>query len=149
MEVPQLLLKTLEDLDNEDFEKFKWYLSMEVLDGCKPIPKSRLAKASRIETVTRLRESYGDESAVRVTALVLKQMDFNNNAQELKNMYPGAFDGGEPEAAAAATASSASTPAAPAAPAAPVTMSADHGGIVVAPMVTGDNRGQVNITFNK
>ncbi|KAL7404457.1 hypothetical protein ABVT39_015048 [Epinephelus coioides] len=90
MSVPQLLLETLEDLgDDADFEKFKWYLSMDILEGCKPIPKSCLGKAPRTNTVSRMTESYTKESAVKVTVEILRKMGNNNAAEKLKNRYAG------------------------------------------------------------
>ena len=93
MLVPKLLLETLENQVNEDFQKFKWYLSMRVLDNCKPIPKSRLENASRSETVSRMIEVYGEKLAVGVTVKILEMMNCNSLAEELARTYAGAVDG--------------------------------------------------------
>ncbi|KAL7404893.1 hypothetical protein ABVT39_020627 [Epinephelus coioides] len=142
MSVPQLLLETLEDLDDDDFEKFKWYLSMDILEGCKPIPKSRLGKAPRTDTVSRMTESYTKESAVKVTVEILRKMGNNNAAEKLKNRYAGA-----PAASPAAPVVPPAAPVAP--PAAPATMSAQHGSVIIAPTVSGSTAGTWNITVNK
>ncbi|XP_078022245.1 uncharacterized protein LOC117254771 isoform X1 [Epinephelus lanceolatus] len=115
MSVPQLLLETLEDLgDDADFEEFKWYLSMNILEGCKPIPKSRLGKAPRTDTVSRMTENYSKESTVKVTVEILRKMGNNNAAEKLKNRYAGGKTTKPPTAAPVAP------PAAP--PAAPATL---------------------------
>ncbi|KAK5873310.1 hypothetical protein PBY51_018361 [Eleginops maclovinus] len=89
MVVPQLLLGTLEDLTKQDFETLKWYLSMEVLDGCRPVPKARLEEASRTETVTRMIQSYGEEAAVSVAVEILMRMRNIQAAQELQSRHAG------------------------------------------------------------
>ncbi|XP_078022246.1 caspase b-like isoform X2 [Epinephelus lanceolatus] len=114
MLVPQLLLETLEELQDDDFETLKWYLSMNILEGCKPIPKSRLGKAPRTNTVSRMIESYGEESAVKVTVEILRKMGNNNAAEKLKSRYAGGKTTKPPTAAPVAP------PAAP--PAAPATL---------------------------
>ncbi|KAL7403753.1 hypothetical protein ABVT39_004601 [Epinephelus coioides] len=114
MLVPQLLLETLKELQDDDFETLKWYLSMDILEGCKPIPKSRLGKAPRTDTVSRMIESYGEESAVKVTVEILRKMGNNNAAEKLKSRYAGGKTTKPPTAAPVAP------PAAP--PAAPATL---------------------------
>ncbi|XP_049900336.1 uncharacterized protein LOC126390196 isoform X2 [Epinephelus moara] len=141
MSVPQLL----EDLGDDDFETLKWYLSMDILEGCKPIPKSRLGKAPRTDTVSRMIESYGEESAVKVTVEILRKMGNINAAEKLKNRYAAPL-----AAPAAPPAAPVLPPAAPvASPAAPATMSAQHGSVIIAPTVSGSTAGTWNITVNK
>ena len=90
MLVPQLLLETLEELVSDDFETFRWYLSMNILDGCSPIRKAHLQNASRVQTVSKMIDSYGEESAVNVTVEILRKMSFNSHAENLKSRYTGA-----------------------------------------------------------
>lgn len=92
MLVPELLLMTLEELYRADFDKFKWYLSMSIIDGCKPIARSRLENATILETVSRMIDSYGEASAVTVTVEVLKKMNINDAAERLKTTYGGAVN---------------------------------------------------------
>lgn len=92
MRAPQLLLDTLDELGKSDFDKFKWYLSMEILDGCKPIPKSYLEDASRINTVSKMTEYYVEEMAVSISIEILKRMNMNNAAEKLKSKYAGEVD---------------------------------------------------------
>ncbi|XP_070776903.1 NACHT, LRR and PYD domains-containing protein 10-like [Enoplosus armatus] len=143
MLVQQLLLETLEELRNDDFKMLKWYLSLKILDGCKPIAKSRLETASRAETVSRMSESYGEESAVSVTAAILKKMNFNGAAVRLQNTYA------EGQPATPSTSSSAVAPPAAAEFAAPAKLSAQHGSVIIAPTVAGGTSGTWNITIHK
>lgn len=92
MLVPELLLQTLEELLDVDFKTLKWYLSMTILESCKPIPKCRLETASRTQTVSCMTDSYGEESAVNITVEILRKMNNNNSAQMLKSAYAGAVD---------------------------------------------------------
>ncbi|XP_051814649.1 NLR family CARD domain-containing protein 3-like isoform X4 [Acanthochromis polyacanthus] len=59
VETPQtVLLGILEDLEEEDFKKFKWLLCQKILKGFEPIPKRRLEKADMTETVDQMFQSY-------------------------------------------------------------------------------------------
>ncbi|XP_059212365.1 NACHT, LRR and PYD domains-containing protein 12-like [Centropristis striata] len=51
------ILSILEDLGDEDFEKFKWFLQGK-LGGIEAIPKSRLENANRIKTVDQMIQTY-------------------------------------------------------------------------------------------
>ncbi|XP_022593910.1 pyrin-like isoform X2 [Seriola dumerili] len=138
MGVELLLMETLEELSKCDFEKFKWLLSTDVMDGCKPIPKSHLEDAPRTETVSKMAQKYDDDLAVNLTIEILRKMNMNNTAQKLKNTHTGG------KTAASSTSSSASAPAV-----APATISAQQGGVVIAPTVSGSTAGSWNITINK
>ncbi|XP_042372787.1 pyrin-like [Plectropomus leopardus] len=138
MLAPQLLLKTLEGLRKDDFETFKWYLTMEVLEGCSPIPVCHLEEASRTNTVKRMTENYGEDSAVKITIEILKKLGNNNAAEELKKKY------------AASPAAPVAPPAAPVAPpAAPATISAQSGSVIIAPTITGSTAGTWNVNVTR
>ncbi|KAF1394716.1 hypothetical protein PFLUV_G00004040 [Perca fluviatilis] len=136
MQVQELLLETLESLRKEDFKTLQWYLSMEVLAGCKPIPECRLEDASRTVTVRQMIESYREESAVKVTVEILKKMKNNDAAEKLQNKYAG-------RQTAATSASSSAV-----APAAPATLLAQQGSVIIAPQFTSSSAGTLNITMN-
>lgn len=87
MRVAELLLKILEDLLKADFDEFKWFLTLDLLGGCEPIPRCRLQDASRIETVDILLKRYGEEKAVKVAAEVLKKMKMNKATEDLMCLY--------------------------------------------------------------
>ncbi|KAM3624122.1 uncharacterized protein V6R79_019304 [Siganus canaliculatus] len=147
MPVPpsQLLLETLEDLVNDDYETFKFYLSMKDVQDWKPIPKSSLEAASRTATVRKMIESYGADTAVSVTARILRTMNCNSLATDLTSKYTSA---GKEEHETAAPSTSAVAAPAVAAPAA-AAMTAGQGGVIIAPTVTGGTSGSWNITIHK
>uniref|UniRef100_A0A3Q3AB75 Pyrin domain-containing protein n=1 Tax=Kryptolebias marmoratus TaxID=37003 RepID=A0A3Q3AB75_KRYMA len=83
------LLKTLENMSNDDFETFKWFLEKPVVEDCKPIPKCHLEDAKRTKIVTKMIESYGDNLAVKVAIEVLRKQRLNDVAEKLKKAYEG------------------------------------------------------------
>ncbi|XP_028288984.1 NACHT, LRR and PYD domains-containing protein 12-like [Parambassis ranga] len=75
----QVLLQTLDDLGQEDFEKFKWLMCQTgVLGDYEAIPKSRLEKANRSDTVNVVMQTYGLHCL-----LVLKKMLVKINRGDL------------------------------------------------------------------
>lgn len=89
MLVEELLLEILQDLDDEQFERLKWHLSLKNLESCKPIPKYCLQNAIRTATVDKITESYTEELAVTVTVEILRKMGNNKAAEELQSRYAG------------------------------------------------------------
>lgn len=87
MLVAELLLKILEDLLKDEFDVFKWFLTLDILESCTPVPRAHLQDASRFETVDKLLRSYGEETAVKMTAEVLKKMKMNNAVEQLMRSY--------------------------------------------------------------
>ncbi|XP_068574307.1 NACHT, LRR and PYD domains-containing protein 3-like, partial [Cebidichthys violaceus] len=88
MQVPRLILDSLDELGADDFKRFRWNLTQPVLDGCRPIPKSCLENEDRPDVVGRMISSYGEESAVKVTVEIMKRMNLNNEAEKLQNTGP-------------------------------------------------------------
>ncbi|XP_051801518.1 NACHT, LRR and PYD domains-containing protein 12-like isoform X2 [Acanthochromis polyacanthus] len=71
----EVLLGTLNELVEEEFDKFKWFLNQEeILKDFKSIPKSRLEKAKRFSTVDEMVQTYGTTDALKVTEKVLLEM---------------------------------------------------------------------------
>lgn len=89
MPLQQLLLETLEDLIENDFNTLKWYLTTKVLDSCRPIARSHLENAKRTETVTKVISSYGEDRAAEVCVQILRKMNQNGSALELEKAYAG------------------------------------------------------------
>uniref|UniRef100_A0A672ZWU1 Pyrin domain-containing protein n=1 Tax=Sphaeramia orbicularis TaxID=375764 RepID=A0A672ZWU1_9TELE len=89
MSVHELLIEALDELSNKDFKTFKWYLSTNLLDGCKPIPGHRLENAERTDTVTQITKSYGNETAVTISVKILRKMNQNTAALALEKAYAG------------------------------------------------------------
>ncbi|XP_059215476.1 protein NLRC3-like isoform X2 [Centropristis striata] len=78
-----VLLRTLKDLGDKDFEEFKWYLQQQgELDGHPEIPKSQLENANRMETVDEMFRFYS-EKATDVARTVLVAMNQNELVEKL------------------------------------------------------------------
>lgn len=92
MLVPELLLEKLQDLTNDEYKHFKWYLAMKIVDSCKPIPKSILEGQDRMDTVSCMIDSYGEATAVKVSVAILRKMNVNNNADDLEGKFEGAVN---------------------------------------------------------
>uniref|UniRef100_A0A3B5PWX6 Pyrin domain-containing protein n=1 Tax=Xiphophorus maculatus TaxID=8083 RepID=A0A3B5PWX6_XIPMA len=70
----ELVLRALKDLGDTELKEFKWYLQKsEVLGGLPIIPKSRIDKADRTDTVDQMLHTYC-ESIVEVTKKVLRKV---------------------------------------------------------------------------
>ncbi|XP_071375299.1 NLR family CARD domain-containing protein 3-like isoform X2 [Centroberyx affinis] len=80
------LLGLLEDLGDDEFKKFKWYLRQpDVLEGFLVILKSRLEKADRMHTVDQMVYTYS-ENTLEVTKKVLRKINRNDLVQSLSNI---------------------------------------------------------------
>ncbi|XP_050927569.1 NACHT, LRR and PYD domains-containing protein 12-like isoform X2 [Lates calcarifer] len=74
----ELLLRALKDLGDNELKEFKWYLQKsEVLERFPVIPKSRLDKADRTDTVDQMLQTYC-ENTLEVTKKVLRKLDRND-----------------------------------------------------------------------
>ena len=83
MEKPiEVFLRTLEDLGAEDFERFKWFLEQEVLEGFPAIPKSRLEGVNRMDTVDQMVKNYSINT-IKVIRIVLKEINQNDLVAKL------------------------------------------------------------------
>uniref|UniRef100_A0A3B5ASQ7 Pyrin domain-containing protein n=1 Tax=Stegastes partitus TaxID=144197 RepID=A0A3B5ASQ7_9TELE len=92
MATPADLLEILEDLADEEFEKFKWYLQQaEDLKDFPAISRSKLDNANRMTTVSELKETHNTDAVV-VTIKVLKMIRRNDLVQRLSNINPQRAD---------------------------------------------------------
>nr|XP_024656631.1 NACHT, LRR and PYD domains-containing protein 3 [Maylandia zebra] len=83
------LLNTLEDLGDEEFNKFKWFLQQtDVIQGPMTIKKSRLETTSRWDTVDLMVQTYRLSGAVEVTRRVLKRIGRNDLLLSLSVIRP-------------------------------------------------------------
>uniref|UniRef100_A0AAY5KT13 Caspase-8 n=1 Tax=Esox lucius TaxID=8010 RepID=A0AAY5KT13_ESOLU len=80
-----LLLNTLEDLANDDLKRFQWFLKQDMVHGFPPIPRSRLEKADRLDTVDVMVTTYDRDGAVKITLEILKRISQNYLAEQLEN----------------------------------------------------------------
>ncbi|XP_034743221.1 uncharacterized protein LOC117953906 isoform X2 [Etheostoma cragini] len=84
METPQeVVLRILEALGAEDFEKFNWHLQQEgALNDFPAIPKSKLEKETRLNTVDMMFQTYSMK-IIDVTRIVLVKMNLNDLVKKL------------------------------------------------------------------
>lgn len=81
----EVLLGTLEDLEDTDFKKFKWLLQQpEVLDGFPAIPRSRLENADRVDTVDQMVQTYSINT-IKVARKALGKINQNDLVRNLSN----------------------------------------------------------------
>ncbi|XP_032366280.1 NACHT, LRR and PYD domains-containing protein 3 [Etheostoma spectabile] len=84
METPQeVVLRILEALGAEHFEKFNWHLQQEgALNDFPAIPKSKLEKETRLNTVDMMLQTYSIK-IIDVTRIVLVKMNLNDLVKKL------------------------------------------------------------------
>ncbi|XP_078143515.1 apoptosis-associated speck-like protein containing a CARD [Centroberyx gerrardi] len=81
----ELLLETLEHLGDEELKRFKWFLlQADILEGFPPIPRSRLERADRLDTVDQMVQIYNQHTP-EVTMKVLMKINRNDLVQALRN----------------------------------------------------------------
>ncbi|XP_051247638.1 NACHT, LRR and PYD domains-containing protein 3 isoform X1 [Dicentrarchus labrax] len=80
------LLNTLEDLTDEEFKDFKWYLKQpDILQGYTTIKASKLEKAERRDTVDLIVNTYKVHKAVEVAKKVLEKINRNDLVESLSD----------------------------------------------------------------
>ncbi|XP_032364177.1 uncharacterized protein LOC116678343 [Etheostoma spectabile] len=84
METPQeVVLRILEALGAEDFEKFNWHLQQEgALNDFPAIPKSKLERETRLNTVDMMLQTYSIK-IIDLTRIVLVKMNQNDLVKKL------------------------------------------------------------------
>ncbi|KAI1887602.1 hypothetical protein AGOR_G00192010 [Albula goreensis] len=82
--VDTVLLECLDDLREDELERFHFYLNNELPEGYKSIPKSHLEGQSRTSTVRKMLKRYGRNHAWRVTVHILRKMNLNEEAKSLQ-----------------------------------------------------------------
>ncbi|XP_051798163.1 NACHT, LRR and PYD domains-containing protein 12-like isoform X4 [Acanthochromis polyacanthus] len=76
---PEIILETLNNLGQDEFDNFKWFLYHEgVLGDFRSIPKCRLENAKTFNTVDEMVQTYGTKNAIKVTEMVLKKIKRND-----------------------------------------------------------------------
>ncbi|KAL7404634.1 hypothetical protein ABVT39_017392 [Epinephelus coioides] len=84
------LLNALEDLKDDEFKTFKWYLEQpDILGGYQAIKVSKLEKAKRWDTVNVMASSYTLDGALKVTKKVLEKINRNDLVQSLSDTSSG------------------------------------------------------------
>ena len=84
------LLNTLEDLKEDEFKKFKWFLNQDdILEDFKGIPVAKLEKAEREDTVDLMVQKHQDPRALQLTIKILEKICRNDLVQRLQNSHSG------------------------------------------------------------
>ncbi|XP_070683784.1 pyrin domain-containing protein 1-like [Pempheris klunzingeri] len=148
MQVPLLILDTLDELGADEFKRFRWNLTQPVLDGCQPIRKGYLENADRQDTTSKMIEGYGEELAVSVTVEILKRMNHSNAAEKLRTSYAGGSTAAQNQLPP--TSSSSSSSSSPdLTPAAGATVCTQGRSVIVAPNIQGTSSGvSINMNIN-
>nr|XP_015828264.2 NACHT, LRR and PYD domains-containing protein 12 isoform X1 [Nothobranchius furzeri] len=90
MRTTEDLLNILEDLRDEELDKFKWFLQQpESLEGFPNFKKCQLQTASRLDIVDLMVQTYRLRSAVEVTRMVLEKINRNDLLQSLEREVDG------------------------------------------------------------
>ncbi|XP_078128066.1 NLR family CARD domain-containing protein 3-like isoform X2 [Sander vitreus] len=84
------LLNTLEDLKEDEFKQFKWYLQQQdLLEGYQSIKASKLEEAVRRDTVDVMVKTFHLHGALKVTKKVLEKINRNDLVQSLPDTSSG------------------------------------------------------------
>ncbi|XP_042277064.1 NACHT, LRR and PYD domains-containing protein 12-like [Thunnus maccoyii] len=83
------ILNILDDLRDNDFERFKWFLKNERVGNIAPIKENPLSKAERQDVVDLMVQKYEFAGAVEVIRSILKKISRNDLVRKL-NIGSGA-----------------------------------------------------------
>ncbi|XP_071361646.1 NLR family CARD domain-containing protein 3-like isoform X2 [Trachinotus anak] len=87
---PENVLNTLDDLKNEEFNKFKWFLQQpDIVPGFPTIRTGHLQTTNTWDTVSLMVRMYTLPGAVEVTRTVLKKINRNDLVQSLSDSSSG------------------------------------------------------------
>ncbi|XP_075939025.1 NACHT, LRR and PYD domains-containing protein 3-like [Anarhichas minor] len=79
MSQKELLLGVLQDLGNDEFMHFQWFLKQaEIIEGFPAISKSRLEEVNRHDTVDQMVQTYSLLGALQITVEVLRKISRND-----------------------------------------------------------------------
>eukprot|EP00064_Thunnus_orientalis_P023984 superscaffoldBa00009685_g24249 len=84
------LLNILEDLSDDEFEKFKWQLKSKKVGDTEPIKTCKLTEAKRQDVVDLMVEKYEFPGAVKVIKSILKKISRNDLVKRHRNIISGA-----------------------------------------------------------
>ncbi|KAL0992603.1 hypothetical protein UPYG_G00095600 [Umbra pygmaea] len=90
------LLETLEQLGEQEFRKFKWFLQQNDGPTLKRIPKSKLENATRTDTVDEMVQTYCIDGSMEISKTILERINRNDLAESLKNYSADCVDEGAP-----------------------------------------------------
>lgn len=78
------MFQTLEDLTDEQFKQFQWFLKGDIPKGFLAIAVARLEGADRQDTVDLIVQKYGCPGALEITINILEKISRNDLVQRLK-----------------------------------------------------------------
>ena len=87
LDVPALLLTTLEELTEEQLKIFQSNLTTVQLPDFPLIPERQLENTDRQDTVDQMMKSYGPERAVRNTLKILRRRNLDDLAEKLERYH--------------------------------------------------------------
>lgn len=87
------LINILDNLKDDEFENFKWYLKNEKVDNIQPIKVHQLSKAERRDAVDLMVQKYEFDGAVEVMRSILKKISRNDLVKTLPKTDSGAGPG--------------------------------------------------------
>ncbi|XP_036795890.1 uncharacterized protein LOC110485388 isoform X1 [Oncorhynchus mykiss] len=87
LDVPALLLTTLEEINPYELRRFQSYLTSGRMLGFPLIPESQLENTDRQDTVVQMVKRYGPERAVRNTLKILRRRNLDDLAEKLERDY--------------------------------------------------------------
>ncbi|XDV16683.1 hypothetical protein PO909_016285 [Leuciscus waleckii] len=79
-----MMIDALDNLGDDDFENFKWYLCKGLVPGIDPIPKAKLQNAHRRGVVDCMVDKYSDEAG-KITVQALRKINQNHLAKTLES----------------------------------------------------------------
>ncbi|XP_026217360.1 pyrin-like [Anabas testudineus] len=78
----EVLWNVLENLRNEHFKNFQWFLKQnDIIEGFSAIAEARLERADRQDTVDLMVQKYGCRDTVEITITILEKIGRNDLAQ--------------------------------------------------------------------
>ncbi|KAI3368162.1 hypothetical protein L3Q82_007895 [Scortum barcoo] len=84
------ILHALEDLTDDDFKEFKWYLQQcDILEGYQKFKVSKLEKAKRHDIVSLMMNGWKLDGALKVTKKVLCNMNRTDLVESLPDTNSG------------------------------------------------------------
>ncbi|XP_036438006.1 NACHT, LRR and PYD domains-containing protein 12-like isoform X2 [Colossoma macropomum] len=89
--IPEVLLDILQDLGEKDLKLFWWHL-INGVEGFRHLPKAQLENADRQDTVDKMVQSYEHSGAVEITLVILKKINQNQLAEDLRTRLKACRD---------------------------------------------------------